>query len=188
MTTGCVRQLSGLDSSWGLRAVVCGCFAGLMLVAGCNTAPPAVDTKAAEDAVRAADAAWSKAAAALDVAAAGSYYADDAVVMPPNSPIVNGKAAAQQAWAAMLVPGNSVSWTASTVTSAGSGDLVYVQGTYTASMKGPNGKAMADQGKYLEVWKKQADGSWKAVEDIWNSDMPAVAVKPAAKKAGKKKR
>ncbi len=180
MTTSCVRrQLSGLSLS------MCGCFAGLMLVAGCNQAPPPVDTKAAEDAVRAADAAWSKAAGAMDVAGTGSYYADDAVVLPPNMPIVNGKAAAQQQWAAMLVPGNSVSWTASTVTSAASGDLVYVQGTYTASMKGPDGKAMPDTGKYLEIWKKQADGSWKDAVDTWNSDLPAVAAAPATAKKKK---
>lgn len=182
MTTVCERRrLSGP----GLRAVVCGCFAGMMLIAGCNTAPPPVDTKAVEDAVRAADMAWSKAAGAMDVATTTSYYADNAVVMPPNMPIVTTKDAMQKAWASMLVPGNSIAWTPSTVTSAGSGEVVYVQGTYTASMKGPDGKMDADTGKYLEVWKKQADGGWKAVEDIWNSDMPEAAATPvAAKKKG----
>jgi len=162
--------------------VVGGCFAGVLLVAGCNTAPPPVDTKAVEDAVRAADAAWSKAAVAMDVAATGSYYADDAVVMPPNMPIVNGKEAAQKAWTEMLVPGNSISWTPSTVVSAGSGEIAYSQGAYTMTMKGPDGKVTSETGKYLEVWKKQADGSWKAVEDIWNSDMPAVAAAPVSVK------
>jgi ketosteroid isomerase-like protein len=177
MIIGCERrQLSGL----GLA--MCGCFAGMVLVAGCNSAPPPVDTKAAADAVRAADAAWSKAAGAMDVATVVSYYADDATVLPPNSPIVNGKAAAQQAWATILVPGNSLSWTPTTAVSAASGDIVYTQGTYTASIKGPDGKAVADTGKYLAVWKKQADGSWKAEEDTWNSDLPAVAPAPAAKK------
>jgi ketosteroid isomerase-like protein len=176
MNTSCVRrQLSGLR-------VVSGCFAGLMLIAGCNSAPPPVDTKAVEDAVRAADVAWSKAAGAMDVAATNSYYADDAVVMPPNMPVVTTHDGTQKAWASMLVPGNSLAWTPSTVTAAGSGDMAFVQGTYTASMKGPDGKTMPDTGKYLEVWKKQADGSWKAVDDIWNSDMPVAAPAPVAKK------
>jgi len=183
MTNGCVsRQLSGKR----LGHAACGCFAGLLLVAGCSQAPPPVDTKAVEDAVRAADAAWSKAAAALDVPTTASYYADEASVMPPNMPIVNGRDAAQKAWATMLVPGNSISWTANTVKSADSGDLVYVQGTYSAAMKGPNGKMATDTGKYLEVWKKQLDGSWKVVDDIWNSDLPAVA--PAAAPAKRKKK
>ncbi len=84
----------------------------------------------------------------------------------------------------MLVPGNSLAWTPSTVTAAGSGDMAFVQGTYTASMKGPDGKAVSDTGKYLEVWKKQADGSWKAVEDIWNSDMPMTPPAPVKGKKG----
>lgn len=174
MITGCDRV--------HLRGVACGCFAGMMLLAGCNAAPPPVDTKAVEDAVRAADVAWAKAAGAQDVAAVVSYYADDAVVMPPNSPVVASKDGWQKAWAEMLVPGNSLSWTPNTVKSAASGELVYVQGTYTGNFKGPDGKAVADAGKYLEVWTKQADGSWKAVDDIWNSDVPQAAAAPVAVK------
>ncbi|MDP9052158.1 MAG: DUF4440 domain-containing protein [Acidobacteriota bacterium] len=181
MTIHCERrQLSGS----GLRAVVCGCFAGLVLVAGCNQAPVPVDTKAVEDAVRAADMAWSKAAVAMDAATVASYYADDATVMPPNGPLLASRDAEQKAWAELLVPGNSLSWTPVTVKSAASGELVYIQGTYTASFKGPDGKAVPDTGKYLEVWKKQADGSWKAVEDMWSSDLPMVAAPVASKKKG----
>jgi ketosteroid isomerase-like protein len=29
-----------------------------------------------------------------------------------------------------------------------------------------------DRGKYLEIWKRQADGSWKVALDIFNSDLP----------------
>jgi ketosteroid isomerase-like protein len=165
---------------------VCGSLALMLLVSGCNTAPPLVDTKAAEDAVRAADTAWSKAAVAMDVATVGSYYADDAVVLPPNMPIVHGKDAAQKAWAEMLVPGNSLSWTTSAAVSATSGDIAYTQGTYTASFRGPDGNAVPDTGKYLCIWKKQVDGSWKSVEDTWNSDLPAAApvAAPVTKKKG----
>ncbi len=184
MMNSCVQQLSkGM-----LGQVAVGCFGMMLLVAGCNTAPPPVDTKAVEDAVRAADTAWSKASVAMDAAAVGSYYADDAVVLPPNGTMVTGKDAAQKAWAAMLVPGNSVAWTTVKVSSSASGDMADTRGTYTATMAGPDGKPMSDTGKYLCVWKKQADGSWKAIEDMWNSDLPAgapaAAVAPAKKKKG----
>jgi ketosteroid isomerase-like protein len=182
MTTGCERrQLSG--KRWG--KAVCGCFAGLMLMGGCSH-PPTVDPKAAEDAVRAADVAWSKAAGAQDLANVALYYAEDATVMPPNSPIVSGRDAAQRAWATMLVPGNSISWAPNTVVSAASGDYVYDQGTYTASIKGADGKAVADTGKYLCVWRKQPDGVWQAEWDMWNSDLP-VPVMAAPGVAAKKK-
>jgi hypothetical protein len=59
----------------------------------------------------------------LPAAAATLYYADDAVAMPPNAPAITTKDALQKAWAAMLAPGNSLTWTPSTVTAAGSGDI-----------------------------------------------------------------
>jgi len=37
---------------------------------------------------------------------------------------------------------------------------------------------VGDQGKGVEVWKKQRDGSWKVVLDIFNSDVPAPAPPP----------
>ena len=53
------------------------------------------------------------------------------------------------------------------------GDMVYSQGTYTMTMTNPKTKKpMTDKGKYLTVYSKQADGSWKAVADTFNSDSP----------------
>jgi ketosteroid isomerase-like protein len=46
------------------------------------------------------------------------------------------------------------------------------------TLNDPTGKPVNDRGKFLEVWKKQADGKWKCTMDIWNSDLPASA--PAA--------
>jgi ketosteroid isomerase-like protein len=155
-----------------------------MLVAGCNSAPPPVDTAAAVQAVKDADAAQMKAAQTLDASGTVSYYTDDATVMPPNEPAVTDRASAQKAWAVMLVPGTKISWSPTKVESAASGDVVYDQGTYTGTVPGPDGKWVDDKGKYLSVWKKQADGSWKTVEDIWNSDLPAVAAAPVKGKKG----
>jgi ketosteroid isomerase-like protein len=40
------------------------------------------------------------------------------------------------------------------------------------------GKPVTDNGKFVEVWKKQSDGKWKCVADTYNSDLPVV---PAGK-------
>ena len=179
MTTSCARrQLSGKI----LGQAVFGCLGLVMLASGCNQAPPPVDLKAAEDAVRAGDAAQMKAAQALDAAGVVAGYSADATVMPPNTPAVSDPASIQKQWAAMLVPGTQVTWAPSKVEVAASGDMAYVQGTYTVSTPGPDGKPVSDKGKYLAVAKKQADGSWKSSEDMWNSDLPAVAPAPAKKK------
>jgi ketosteroid isomerase-like protein len=47
--------------------------------------------------------------------------------------------------------------------------MAYVIGFYTVD------NPPLDKGKYVEVWKKQANGAWKAVVDTFNSDMPASA-------------
>jgi ketosteroid isomerase-like protein len=53
---------------------------------------------------------------------------------------------------------------------AKSGDLGFTTGTYEDSFKGTDGKMVSEKGKYVCMWKKQKDGTWKAIHDIWNSD------------------
>ena len=156
------------------RLALWGCIAMILIASGCGEKTPP-DTRAAdESAVRAADAQWSKAAAAKDVDAAVSYYSDDASLLGPNVPIASDKAGIRAAWASLLDPDTSLSWQASKVEVSRSGDLAYVQGVYQLTSKDARGKATADNGKFVEVWKKQADGKWKTVADIFNSDLPIV--------------
>ena len=139
----------------------------------------AADTKI-EQALRDLDAQWSAAAAAKDLDKTVSYYSADAVVMPPNAPSATTKEAIRSAWKEMLTsPGAAISWKATKVEVAKSGDLAYVSGTYEETMTDASGKPVKDHGKYVEIFKKQADGTWKVVADIWNSDLPAA---PAEKK------
>src|SRR6266702_2370292 len=138
----------------------------------------AADTKI-EQALRDLDAKWSAAAGAKDVDKTVSYYAESAVVMPPNASAATTKESIRSAWKEMLTtPGAAISWKATKVEVAKSGDLAYVSGTYEETMTDANGKPVKDRGKYIEIFKKQADRTWKVVADIWNSDLPASA--PAA--------
>lgn len=136
---------------------------------------PAPDTRAADEAaIREADIAWSKAAAAKQVDEFVAYFADDASAFPPNAPIATGKEAIRESVAQHFeMPGFAVSWQAAKVEAARSGDLGFSQGTFEMTFNDPKGNPVMDRGKYVTVWKKQADGSWKAVADIFNSDLPA---------------
>ena len=126
-----------------------------------------------EAALRKLDDEWSKAAGARDVEKTISYYSDEAVVMPPNIPTLTGKEPIRTLWKSMLgSPDFSGGWKATKVDVARSGDLAYVSGTYEFNEKDDSGKPITDKGKYLEVWKKQADGSWKCVADMFSSDLP----------------
>lgn len=136
----------------------------------CTTS--AADTKAIEQALRDLDAQWSAAAGAKDLDKTVSYYAEDAIVMPPNASAATTREAIRSAWKEMLTtPGAAISWKATKVEVAKSGDLAYVSGTYEETMTDASGKPVNDRGKYVEIFKKQADGTWKVIADIWNSDL-----------------
>ena len=130
-----------------------------------------------EQALRDADAQWCKAAQAKDVEKTVSYYSGDATVMPANAPAATTKDAIHKVWADLIAtPGFSINWKATKVEVAKSGDIGFISGTYEMTMNDANGKPVNEQGKYLEVWEKQADGKWKCGADIWNSDLPVAPV------------
>lgn len=140
-------------------------------------APAAQPGQTDEDyaAIDAARAAFVEAISAGDMAKAAEIYADDAVVMASNAPAVHGRLAVQEMLGGYPPIGDfkiSVSET------KGGAGLVTVRGQYSMNLMSPGAPAaVADTGKFVEVWMKQADGSWKMVWDIWNTDiaMPAPA-------------
>ena len=154
--------------------VIAVCIALLTFALACQKSS---DTRAAdESALREWDAQWSKAASAKDVDKTVSYYADDAMVLPPNGAMVNNKEAIKKIWKDMLTaPGFSGGWKATKVEVARSGELATVSGTWEFATNDAKGKPSTDRGKFVEVVKKQTDGGWKCVTDIWNSDLPLPA-------------
>jgi len=134
----------------------------------------ATDLKADEAAIRKADSDWVAAARSKHVDAWLAFYADDAVVLPPNDKVANGRESARKSVGDLLsLPGLSITWQPTNVAVARSGDIAYLTGAYSIAFKGANGESLTDQGKLLEVWKKQRDGKWLCAADIWNSDLPA---------------
>ena len=114
---------------------------------------------------------WSKSAATKDAHKVASYYAESAIAYPPNNVSANGREAAEKVWASYFAaPDFKISWRTTHAEVSKSGDLGYTAGTYQDSYTGADGKMVSETGKYVCVWAKQKDGSWKAVHDIWNSD------------------
>ena len=166
----------------GMRAISSGAkylgLASLLLFLGCNSTvqPPASTQAADEAAVRQTDENWSKAAQSKKVDDWVAFYSDDAVLLPPNDKKASGKEDVRKGIGELLMlPSLALSWKPAKVEVARSGDLAYTQGSYQLSYTDPHGKPMTDQGKTLEIWKKQADGNWKCVADMWSSDLPPVA-------------
>jgi ketosteroid isomerase-like protein len=172
-----------MSNLWRKKVIVTyvmfvGFFCTVVLL-GCNSAqqplaPP--DTRAADEAaVRKADADWSAAAQSNQVDAWMAYYSDDAVVLPDNDVTASNKEGVRKSVAGLLgLPGVSLKWQTTKAEVARSGEIAYTYGTYELTMKDSKGKPIADHGKYVEIWKKQADGGWKCAVDTWNSDLPAA--------------
>jgi ketosteroid isomerase-like protein len=141
----------------------------------CAVIPPALHAQQsdAETAIRKADMDWAKAAQTKKVDAWMAYYSDDATILPPNEKAAASPAAMRKSIGDLLgSPDLSILWEPNKVEVAKSGELGYSYGSYHLNFSGPGGKPIEDRGKYLEVWKKQKDGSWKCSVDMWSSDLP----------------
>ncbi len=148
----------------------------LLIAAVCTTTIMVSQTASsagnpAAKALRDTDNQWSKAASAGDLDRTVSFYADDATLLSPNAPAVTGKQAIRREWAAILKGfSGTLHWEATKVEVSRSGELGYTIGRYEGTFTSPDGKALPDRGKYLEVWKKQPKGNWKCVADMYSSD------------------
>lgn len=107
---------------------------------------------------------------AQDFDALVRLYTDDAVFMPPHHPIVRGRAALKS-WLAAFP--RITRFTLEVDEIDGCQGLAYVRGTYTGTFH-PEGAPgpVDDVGKFVEIRRKQADGSWLLTTDIFNSDKP----------------
>jgi uncharacterized protein (TIGR02246 family) len=136
-------------------------------------AAPAGFSAEDEAAVRAVDAEWARASTAGDGKAVAALYTADAILLPPMEPMQKGEPA-QKYWVD-FANNFSASSELNTTSIEGHGDLAVAVGTYriTVTPKKPGAKPLpVEVGKYVEVVKKQSDGSWKIAYDIWNQDAP----------------
>jgi ketosteroid isomerase-like protein len=116
-------------------------------------------------------AAWLKVYQAKDLAKSVAFCDEQASMLAPNTPIAAGKDAIAKLISEDFSNDN-IEWHANKVGVSRSGDLGYTSGTTGMTFKDASGKTVAYKGKYLTVWKKQADGSWKVLYDMFNSDLP----------------
>jgi uncharacterized protein (TIGR02246 family) len=154
------------------------CLATVVTVlASCQTAQPPtpapVDTRPQDEtAVRAAAQDWGKAVEDKNLGQTLSYYADDAWVYPQNAPIAKTADQRRSVWAAFFAtPGASdMEGNIERIEVARSGDLAVEYDTFAMTMNDKKGKPITETEKSVVTWKKQADGKWKVIADIWNTN------------------
>jgi len=120
-------------------------------------------------AIKASTEAYVQARISSDWAALTAFYTEDAIVMPPDAPIAQGRDAIQTLFEASL-PVTEGNLTAEEID--GRGDIAYVRGTGSFLVQ-PEGapEPIRWTGKYIEIRRKQENGLWLIAIDIWNSDM-----------------
>jgi uncharacterized protein (TIGR02246 family) len=151
-------------------------FAAIALtLSACNQPPDTHDADVL--ALKANEAQWNQDYVSKDINKIMAHFSDDAVMMVSASPAVSGKEAIRSTMPDFLSdPALSLKFQASKVEVSKSGDLAYTQGSYTLTVTDPQThQPVNDHGSYVTTYRKQPDGSWKAVADIATSEVPQVA-------------
>ena len=162
-----------------MRRIKSFALAGACLAAACGS-PVNVNEELQK--LLALDREWSQTTASMSKSLDMfmSYYATDASVYPPGMTVANGPAAIRAALMPMAqLPGFALQWSPTKANMSASGDLGYTAGSYALTTNDATGRPTIERGKYIEVWKKQSDGSWKVIEDIFNADTPPAATAAA---------
>lgn len=114
---------------------------------------------------------WDAAFTNRDVEAVVALYDEGAVAMPPNSPALVGREAIGEFFSDLFAQGE-IEVENKTETIKIQKDLAIGSGVYTLTLTPPEGEAVTEVGKWVAIAVRQADGSWRTIRNIWNSDMP----------------
>ena len=126
----------------------------------------------AQAAIEAANAKFSEAFARGDAKALSAMYTSDAIAFPPDSEMIRGNGAIGEFWKATR-DGGVQSAALTTIDVDRTGDVAYEVGKGSLTIQSAGKEPTTAMAKYVVVWKRQVDGSWKLHRDIWNS-LPAT--------------
>ena len=149
----------------------------LLTVLACTTpieAPPEIDLEGERASLMQADRDWFTAYSTSDIPpdAIAARLLADVFLLAPDAPLVQGSQAFRAVFEDLeAIPEYSLSWEPAVAEVGSAGDLGYTIGTYEMRMA-PQGTPMTIVGKYMTVWKNQADGSWQVAVDMFNADGP----------------
>jgi ketosteroid isomerase-like protein len=150
----------------------------LFLVVGCSHRDFDPVTEQAKLLER--DKEWADLAyAGKDVEKIVSYWSDDALLIFPGQPVLEGKAAIRAyVLTSLNTPGFKIHWVSEKPVFSPDGKLAYMRGTDELTVPGPNGTPITLHQRGISVWRIDSDGQWRCVVDISNEEPPAV---PTAK-------
>jgi ketosteroid isomerase-like protein len=162
-----------------MRTVHAGRFAALIAAALAIACSPQKSGQAGSqtpDVRPAVDSAANRLLAALRTDSPDSLVAllaDDVIIMPPNEPVLKGKAAVRTWYEAFVKQMHTSSLTISDRELLIGGDYATeVAGFEWTLVPAGGGAPMVDRGSYMQVWHRQPDGRWVFSREVWNSTAP----------------
>jgi uncharacterized protein (TIGR02246 family) len=167
--------------SFGLLGIA----AVAIISAGCQKQAAVTDPATVTNAIKAEEKKWNDQFKSKDLEGLLSHYTDDAFFVAPGAPAANGSTDIRKLYSDALADHYfEVSFASDKIDV--SGDLAYARGHFSEKYQDRKSlKIVSDSGSYLTVYKKQADGSWKAIEDVAAAD-PATRKEAAPTTTGPK--
>ena len=104
-----------------------------------------------------------------DAASVAALYAEDAVVLPPDAPMVSGRSAIEEFWRGMMGAG-ARGVNLETLRLAGSGDVLHEVGRATITIQPEGGETDTLVVKYVVVWERDPAGGLALAVDMWNGE------------------
>jgi ketosteroid isomerase-like protein len=140
-------------------------------VTAAQVTPVVTDSAAVWRAVQDNNARFGAALKQGNPAAVAANFANDAVLFVPNIPAFQGRVGIEGGFTGFFTQMAVIDFRATTHDIIITPWYAIERGTYqmTQSPKS-GGLEVVDNGKYLVVWERQDDGSWKMSRDIWNTD------------------
>jgi uncharacterized protein (TIGR02246 family) len=140
-------------------------------IAACLTLTLLVACQKAADpvaAIRADQAKWQEDIKHRDARACAAHYAPDGVLYDAGLPPVSGQTALEAMMAgAFRDPNLKMLQTVEKIDVSADGTMGYVKGRYSETFTAPKTDApMTESGYFVTIYRKQADGSWKVVQDV----------------------
>ncbi len=134
------------------------CIAAALLLAACTQ--DTVDIAAEKERLMQLSRDWSAIVNSGDIDAIVAHWDDDAVMLPPDSPIIEGKEAIRSyVQAASAIPGFRISWEPESAFVAEAEDMAYMIERNEITINDENGEPVTLRGKVVTVWKKDAAGA-----------------------------
>ncbi len=152
----------------------------LTLAIACAPAPEqeqpaveeAVSTEADVAAIHALMDRWAEGLNNEDTDAMLALFTPGTVFMPPDEPAITGTEAVRSRFDAQFAEEGTVEYSIQTDEVKVAGDWAAGRGTYTFSSASEEGEPVTNSGKWIILYERGADGSWRSASLVYNFDAP----------------